>query len=463
MAGDTNGAEDIFVYDLTAGTTRRVSLSSAGAQGSAESKDASISADGRYVAFESYATNLAPDSNEVADVFVYDTSTGQTRRASVTANGGEIGPALCGTTNRSAVPDSFDPGNCGYNAGTDPAISADGRYIGFVSHIAGVTTGGTDGRPDVYVYDRTVNRTVTWASFGAPGSGGGGEKPVLSGDGRYVAFASDTALSTGDSNGVRDVYEYDRATGYGTQISADDFLFIQANGASDSPSMSSDGIYTAFSSLASNFTPYNHHVEDIFVHEWVEDDGTCGGVCTTSAQSTSTTDTRKPEAGDTAACTDQWGTDNAGTSALNQNVGRRCRIWPTPPRRRFRPEEPESECAHAGTQTQNHHIATNKNYKSVREGGPWSPRFRKNIFDPAKLSMNNKANTVPVVGHRGPHPREYHFKIYSELLAAVQEKRSAATKRVALVARLAELGALIKQPGTRLNELVTQGICDPPD
>ncbi len=79
------------------------------------------------------------------------------------------------------------------------------------------------------------------------------------------------------------------------------------------------------------------------------------------------------------------------------------------------------------------------------EGAPWSPRFRKDIFDPAGLSMNNKANIVPVVGHRGPHPFEYHTRIYAELLEAVGPKRSESHQAGGAGGKLAELGEQIKR------------------
>jgi hypothetical protein len=77
--------------------------------------------------------------------------------------------------------------------------------------------------------------------------------------------------------------------------------------------------------------------------------------------------------------------------------------------------------------------------------------------------MNDKANIVPVAGHRGPHPEAYHRQVFETLRDAVASQRSKHDKRVALIAKLNELAALIRTPGTDLNKLVTQGYCDPPD
>ncbi|MDP8911926.1 MAG: hypothetical protein M3M94_07670, partial [Actinomycetota bacterium] len=84
VSGDTNGVSDVFVRDLSAGTTTRVSLSSGGAQGSGASDSAAISADGRFVAFRSFASNLVSgDTNGYSDIFVRDLQGGTTTRVSV--------------------------------------------------------------------------------------------------------------------------------------------------------------------------------------------------------------------------------------------------------------------------------------------------------------------------------------------------------------------------------------------
>ena len=109
VPGDTNGTADVFVRDRQTGTTRRVSVGSGGAQGNGLSVDPAISADGRFVAFASDATNLVPgDTNGADDVFVRDRQTGTTRRVSVGSGGAQ-----------------------GDRVSFDPAISADGRFVAF--------------------------------------------------------------------------------------------------------------------------------------------------------------------------------------------------------------------------------------------------------------------------------------------------------------------------------------------
>ncbi len=130
VAGETNVKYDVFVYDRKTHKTRRVSVSSGGQEGNGNSLAPSISADGRYVAFHSYASNLvAGDSNNIVDVFVYDRRKHKTRRVSV-SSGGQQG-------------NSFS---------LDPSISADGRYVAFHSYASNLVAGDTNDKSDVFVY-----------------------------------------------------------------------------------------------------------------------------------------------------------------------------------------------------------------------------------------------------------------------------------------------------------------------
>jgi len=103
-----------------------------------------------------------------------------------------------------------------------------------------------------------------------------------------------------------------------------------------------------------------------------------------------------------------------------------------------------------------HHIATDKWWDSTNSGGPWSPRFQR-IFDKAGMSLNDPANIVNVKGHKGPHPQEYHEKIFERLVDATRTCRSIQQCRVALTAELKRLSRQIATPGTELNNLVTRG------
>jgi Tol biopolymer transport system component len=151
VAGDTNGALDVFVRDRQSGTTERVSVDSGGTQGNYDSGDyeVSISADGRYVAFESLASNLVPgDTNNDYDVFVRDRQSGTTERASL-ASGGAQG--------------NNDSGWWG------ASVSAAGRYVAFASIATNLVPGDTNGFVDVFVRDREYSPLTSLCD---PGSGG---------------------------------------------------------------------------------------------------------------------------------------------------------------------------------------------------------------------------------------------------------------------------------------------------
>jgi hypothetical protein len=102
----------------------------------------------------------------------------------------------------------------------------------------------------------------------------------------------------------------------------------------------------------------------------------------------------------------------------------------------------------------NHHIATDKWWKSPNSDGPWSPRFKK-IFDKAGMSLDDPANIVRVKGHKGPHPREYHRIIFERLSDATEGCSTMLQCREALTAELHKLGREIATEGSDLNKLVT--------
>ena len=247
VSGDTNGAEDIFVYDRQTGTTTRASVATDGTQANSQSFAPALSADGRYVAFVSLATNLvAGDTNGVEDVFVHDLQTGQTIRASVASGGTQA--------------DGF---------ALEPSISADGRFVAFMSNASNFDGGGNNGARNVFVHDFLTGATVraSVATDGTPGNDFS-IQPALSADGRYVAFYSlATNLVPGDTNGVEDVFVRDMQTGLTTRVSvASDGT--QGNGASFSPSFSADGRYVAFQSAATNLVSGDTNgTADVFVRD----------------------------------------------------------------------------------------------------------------------------------------------------------------------------------------------------
>ncbi|MPY76872.1 MAG: hypothetical protein GEU87_21770, partial [Alphaproteobacteria bacterium] len=169
VAGDTNNASDVFVHDTSSGATTRVSVNSAGVEGNDTSFSPSVSADGRYVAFHSAASNLvAGDTNGVSDVLVHDTSSGDTIRVSVDSAGVE-GNA-----------DSFDL-----------SVSADGRYVAFRSFATTLVAGDTNNAFDVFVHDTSTGDTIRVSVNGAGTEGNNNSfGSSVSADGRYVVFDS---------------------------------------------------------------------------------------------------------------------------------------------------------------------------------------------------------------------------------------------------------------------------------
>lgn len=244
VSGDTNGAWDIFVRDRQTSTTQRVSLSSNGKQGNGGSTMASITGDGRYVAFISMSSNLVTgDTNARGDVFVQDRQTGVTQRVSVDNNG---------------IQGNDD---CYYSS-----ISADGRYVAFGSHATNLVVGDTNGVGDVFVRDRQtgVTERVSVDNNGIEGNGLS-QQFFMSPDGRYVSFDSQaTNLVIGDTNGTGDVFVRDRQTGL-TELVSISSAGVQGNDGSSNPSISADGRYVAFHSNANTLVADDTNGHDIFV------------------------------------------------------------------------------------------------------------------------------------------------------------------------------------------------------
>ncbi len=250
--GDTNSAWDVFVHDRQTGQTTRVSVASDGTQSSNGGGHPSITADGRYVAFHSYANDLVPgDTNGTWDVFVHDCVTGQTTWASVASDGTQ-----------------------GKMRSVNPSISTDGRYVVFESRARNLVPGDTNWALDVFVHDRQTGET-TRVSIASNGTQGNGDSWLgsTSADGRYVAFGSRASnLVPGDTNGKCDVFVHDRQTGVTALVSAANDG-VQGDGESDWPSVSGDGRFVAFHSLASNLVSGDTNGEpDIFVRQrWGKD------------------------------------------------------------------------------------------------------------------------------------------------------------------------------------------------
>lgn len=249
--GKTYNCNDVFVHDRFSGSTEIISVASDGSHGNGDSFMAKFSADGRYVAFVSSASNLvANDSNGLDDVFVHDRKTGKTRRISIAGDGSQS--------------------NGGSGA---PAISADGGTVAFMSTATNLATGAERCQGEffspcykVFVHELASGKTsmVNLATDGTVANGGS-QYPSISANGRYVAFSSlADNLVAGDTNlcensffegeSCEDVFVHDRLTGQTTLVSKSSQGELSGfNANSSAAKISADGRYVVFDSSADNF------------------------------------------------------------------------------------------------------------------------------------------------------------------------------------------------------------------
>jgi len=182
-------------------TITPVSVDSAGNLGNSFSSQPSISADGRFVAFSSDASNIVPgDTNSNPDVFVRDTLTNTTTRVSVDSAGNQANSISDGAS-----------------------ISADGRFVAFLSNASNIVPGDTNSSGDIFVRD-TLTNTTTRVSLDSAGNQGNSFSilPSISADGRFVAFYSNASnLVPGDTNSSQDVFLRDTLTNTTTRVSVD--------------------------------------------------------------------------------------------------------------------------------------------------------------------------------------------------------------------------------------------------
>jgi len=311
---DRNRTSDVFVRDLRRRTTSRASISSTGAEGDAPSGKPSISADGRIVAFPSAATNLVPaDRNGLQDVFVRDRARRMTTRLSVGRTGEANGASLASLLSADGrfVAYSSDASNLvrgDHNRALDvfltrladhrttrvsvgqvgeswdrseaSSIDADGRVVAFRSYAPNLVFGDWNGRADVFVHVRgTARNELVNVSTAGTAADGATFRGMLSGDGRYVGFRSRADnLVPDDTNDALDVFVRDRTTGNtqrvsvasdGTEADASDFdhgwrvsLFMSR------PFLSGNGRYAAFTSRAPNLVEDDRNGKaDVFVHD----------------------------------------------------------------------------------------------------------------------------------------------------------------------------------------------------
>lgn len=272
ISGDSNGLADIFIRDLILNTTKLVSISASGQQGNVESYNPSISFNGQFIAFVSSANNLVNnDNNGVEDIFVKDMISGAIKIVSLNNNGEQA--------------NSYS---------SSPSISNDGTRVAFSSMADNLVDGDNNSRRDVFVRDLVYNITkrVSESSLGEEVRMDS-SNPMISGDGRYVAFESGrrppqvsaaspghgwlystpknqisqaSALVPGDIIDSKDIFVKDLFTGDITKISWS-VNGSEANGDSYEPSINYNGSVVSFTSWASDMTNNDHNEwGDIFAN-----------------------------------------------------------------------------------------------------------------------------------------------------------------------------------------------------
>jgi len=244
VTGDTS-MRDIFVKDLLTGAIQCVSTDAAGVQGNSSSYDPAISSDGHYAAFASHASNLVPGDTNIPDIFVKDLLTGAIQRVSTDATGVQ-----------------------GNRWSYSPAISDDGRYVAFASDADNLVAGDTNTKRDIFVRDMQTGsiQRVSTGTGGTQGNGGS-DYPAFSADGRYVVFDSFSSNLVGDTNGHTDIFLKDLQTGAIQRISTD-IADVQGNGSSYNATISGNGRYVVFMSSASNLVAGDANGNtDIFIKD----------------------------------------------------------------------------------------------------------------------------------------------------------------------------------------------------
>jgi hypothetical protein len=253
VQSDTNNQQDVFVRDLEAGTTTLVSVNRTNTAGGNNGSCCPVlSANGRYVAFTSVATDLVFEADTLngSDVFVRDLRKGRTILVSVNHTGTAAGNGFSNT----------------------PVISADGQSVKFRSEASDLVPRDTNGAADVFVRNiRTQTTTLASVNQSGTDSGNGlsesSHLSAFSADGRYVAFWSTASnLVETDTNGLTDVFVHDLKTGKTTLVSVERTGLDSGNNSSTTPVLSANGHWVAFDSIASDLVVNDTNgTMDVFV------------------------------------------------------------------------------------------------------------------------------------------------------------------------------------------------------
>jgi len=245
---DRNNVRDVFCRDRVAQHTERHSVSADGVEANAASQPEgfapALSGDGVLFAYSTFASNLGPDdTNGLGDVYVRNRLTGEQTRISHGVGGSESnGTSIIGD------------------------ISADGSCVVYQSFATNLVASDTNGVSDVFLFDRRDGST-TLISQGPEGQGNGSSiTPAVSGDCRFVAFASAASnLVPGDTNGVTDIFVRDVQSGEVRRVSVST-AGVQGNRTSYFPDLNFDGSVVVFKSDASNLVPEDTNGDpDVFV------------------------------------------------------------------------------------------------------------------------------------------------------------------------------------------------------
>ncbi len=284
-ASDANGSgADIFVKDLQTGVLTHASVNSAGQGGNDISAYASFSADGRFVTFYSYATNLVVgDTNDQTDVFLHDVVSGATERISSNNGGGfssvssdgrfvafeqygaittiAVRDRLLGTTKTVSTTSNGSP-----VFSSSPVISDDGRYVAFATAF-NLIDSDQNSSSDVYRVEVSTGKKEL-ATPGTAAHGAGLQFPTsMSADARFITITSANSYSFFDSNAMLDVYVADMSDG-GIELMSWAYGAVAANDNSGLATISADGRYVCFLSEATNVVPNDTNgAYDVFLRD----------------------------------------------------------------------------------------------------------------------------------------------------------------------------------------------------